>query len=558
MATYKIGDILVFKGRKAAEVPIRKELSATLIDSFGNGPYDELQIRAVLCHSFDFFTSKFQDVCHRENSYTFYKVVFWFHEQITSLTLAQAVPDDLPAPIAGTYIAEYRRILKMILETAIDVAMCTGEKMNEEAKDRAELILDDLMYLGHMILACADMIAETQLIEDSIECVFNAEELFEFRRKHHYEQLFGHLEQLSTTQVTKHVIDPRAMTDLLSAFKTYFGIQYEDVAQLIGSFHRHFKCAPHFAPPVLYSDFVINLEKMYGVSVKHATLFFDGLVLHKTNKMPLSTLVVKPYHVDRLLYRPVPVWNVDGKDYCVIGASVWDEAVMQLATNAIPWGKAPSQWLSDPAFSAYMHQKEDEHDKWLDDAVEQKLSTYLFDRNIKKLATGTGSVNIEIKDVGEIDFIIVSAAANKIFIVDCKHLHARYDMVNQKNDVNAFTGSGKKEGYNRKLEKKVDWCRNNMAKVQEHFQIKYPNDHFDFSSMQIEGIFVVNSPTFYMYNSPLRIYTLDQLPDVLDGSWTDPSFFLYVTEEEKEGFISSKYPYFRKPKYVELPYTEDD
>ncbi|MBK7668643.1 MAG: hypothetical protein IPJ32_15680 [Sphingobacteriaceae bacterium] len=187
------------------------------------------------------------------------------------------------------------------------------------------------------------------------------------------------------------------------------------------------------------------------------------------------------------------------------------EAIIQFGTNAIPWGKAPDEWLKNPCFKNYVHRKEDQHDKWLDDEVEKILVNLnlQYDRNVKKLNSSKGFINIDIEGLGELDFIIIAPAIKKIFISDCKHLLGRYDIVNQRNDFNAFEiGSNKTKPYNQTMKAKLTWFNENKHIVQDHFKSKYSDSAIDISEYAFESIFIINTPTIYMYNSVYIVYIL--------------------------------------------------
>jgi hypothetical protein len=281
--------------------------------------------------------------------------------------------------------------------------------------------------------------------------------------------------------------------------------------------------------------------------------------LDKNNKMSLLDLACKPYKLNRYIYKPIIIWNIDGNDYALFGKNAWAETFIQFASNAIPWGKAPEIWLKNKCFKKYVHRKEDDHDKWLDDAVEEKLvnNNVYFDRNVKVINHNSGNTSIDEPGLGEIDFIIASKASKKLFIADCKHLLGRYDIPNQRNDYNAFT-SGKKP-YNKTLESKIQWFKDNLSLVNQHLQKKYKKPDIDISEYTVEGIFIINTPTFYMYNSVYRIYDINQIENVILGNHIDPTFSVVIDEEEHTKFLNVEYPYFKKPEYIKFdPFKEDE
>jgi hypothetical protein len=563
MADHLVKDkYYVYKGEKTSEVKFRTELSKLIIKKFGAGPFpDQNVVREIVIYSLDYYINKFKNICLQEKSVTFYQNIFWYHEQATDLV--HLYPhQDFSSIISGRYVSEYRRILKFIIEMGCEVQLVSGEISDINFKKRMEPIFSDLIFLGHMILMCVDLYAEQTMIEDVAKISFDKKGLYEFSRNHHYEFIFEYIINELGSQLTKSIVDNNGLRHFKDALQNCFQIRYEDVGHLIATIHKELETKGGYVVGVGWETFTVNLSKMFGVPTAIAEQFFRGLRLYKANKMDLLSLACKPYKLNRYLYRPIIIWNIDGNDFALLGKNSWTETIIQYATNAIPWGKAPEEWIKNKCFKEYVHRKEDEHDKWLDDSVEERLNNQKvhFDRNIKHLKTKNGSVSIDVQGIGEVDFIIISDKIKKIFISDCKHLLGRYDIVNQKNDYNAFSkGSKKNKSYNETMKAKLVWFNNNKELIQEHFQIKYNDKNISLKEYTIEGIFIVNTPTFYMYNADYRIYTITQIEDVLIGEFTDPTFMVVIEEDEYEKILNVKYPYFRKPAYLTFdPFNEDD
>lgn len=554
MPAYKTkGNFIIYRGRKAAEVKYRVELSKAILEKFGRPHYEQSTITEIITFCLNYYIFAFETLCHNETSYTFYKNIFWFHEQATALVHGHLDEDELPEQISGSYIAAYRRILKFIIEMGCEVKMVSGEKADAEFRKRTAIILDDLLFLGEMIMTCVDLYAEQRMIDDVAEITFDAKDLYVFSRRHHYEVVFKFISQKLTQQITKHIVDPNGFPDFTDALSNCLGVKYEDLGHLVASIHEEIKILPGNVAAVSWDTCLVNMNNLFSVPPEKSEAFFKGIRLDSGNKMTLKELACKPYNLNRVLYRPLVLWNVDGKGYCVFGTNGLTEAFVQLTTNAIPWGKAPKEWMGNLCFQAYVHRKEDQHDGWLDDEAEARIQSTgsLYDRNVKCLRTKTSTYNIDVEGLGEIDFIIVSEDQQKIFIADCKHLLGRYDIVNQKNDFNAFVvGSKKTKSYNETMTNKLVWFRKNVNLLEQHFQKKYKRQNLPFENYTIEGIFIVNGPTFYMYNADYRIYTIDQLTDVLLDYYTDPTFTALIEEDETERIISVKYPFFKKPDYV--------
>lgn len=562
MGVYKIKEkYLIFKGDYSSEEKFRKELSKQILSKFGKPNYDSEKITEILNYSLEYFITKFQEICLNEKSVRFYQQVFRFHEHATEVVYTYS-GEKSSSDIDFKYIAIYRRILKFILEMGCEVPMHNNEKMDGTFKKRFENKLNDLLYLGEMIMTCVSFYAEQTMIEDVADINFNKDNLFVFSRRHHYNFIFEHMSKELGGQLSKSVVDDTdlaGLNDLKHALMDCFKINYGNVGHIIASIHEMNKPKGGDVVGVEWETLPINLTQMYGVDKTVSEDFFKGLTLDKSNKMSLLDLACKPYKLNRYIYKPIIIWNIDGKDYALFGKNAWAETFIQFASNAIPWGKAPEIWLKNKCFKKYIHRKEDDHDKWLDDAVEEKLvnNNIYYDRNVKVIKHDSGNTSIDIKGLGEIDFIIVSNSTKKLFIADCKHLLGRYDIPNQRNDYNAFT-SGKKP-YNKTLEIKIQWFKDNISKVNQHFQRKYNDSKIDISEYTVEGIFIINTPTFYMYNSLYRIYDINQIENVILGKHIDPTFTIVIDEDEQTKFLNVGYPYFIKPKYVKFdPFKEEE
>jgi len=307
---------------------------------------------------------------------------------------------------------------------------------------------------------------------------------------------------------------------------------------------------------VNWETYIFNMEQNLSIPRASSEQFLGGLRLDKTNKMELLDLACKPYKLDRYLYKPLLIWEVDGKEYSFLGINAWTEAILQYATNAIPWGKAPQEWMKNACFKKYVHDKEDSHGDWLENSLEEIIKDLKFpyDRNVKNLTHVKGSTNIDVEGLGEVDFIVASKHTKRIYIIDCKHLLSRYDMANQRNDFNAFVKN--KKSYNETMSKKVEWFQDNKELLIEHILEKDDSQSSEINNYNIEGIFIINTPTIYMYNSEFRIYTISQIKDVFLDKHKDIDFVIVEDEENKAYRIG--YPYFEIPDELTFELIEND
>lgn len=559
MKEFKIKHLTIYKGDAIPEKKYRPELSKLLIDNFGQGPYSDHDIaRKAITVSFNYFCDKFLELCHSETSVRFYQLVLSQHEQAIELALF-GNKNHYPEGITEEYIAIYRRILKWILEQACDIKLHNKEKHDDNFLKRAQTKLNELVFLGNMIFSDANLYAEQDMIEDVVEVKFDTDNYYVFGHKHHYDFILQKIQESNGVHSFKHVVDEKALEDLKTAIEKCFGLKYEFLTTVIVEIHKMNESKGGQYCGFGWESLPVSVQSMFGANPDQARILFKGLTLDRTNKLKLHDLACRPQTMFRYLYRPITIWNIEGEDFAVIGINGFKESIIQLATNAIPWGKAPEEWVSNKCFKEYIHFKEDEHDKWLDNEVEKrtKEKNLPFHRNVTNINSENGTLNLLIKDVGEIDFIIVNHELKKIYVADSKHLQGRYDMMTQKNDFSNFTKD--KSGYNTQISNKIKWVKDNLPHLDFHNKSIYGQSEQSIISYDIEGIFIINTPTFYMYNSDYRIYTVDVFSEIITGKLKDPELTVIVDNVDTLTTFNIKYPYFKKPKYklLDTLHTEE-
>jgi len=549
MKEFKVKHLTILKADYKYENKYRPRLSELIIKKFGRGPYDNQEtVREILVFSYKFFCDEFTKTCHKENSVRFYQYILSQHEQSIEIAFF-AQPKDLPQGLTLDYIAIYRRILKWILEQACDIPLKDGEKITSHFKDRAEETLNELYFLGDMIFLCATMYAEQDMIEDVADISFDNKNHYIFHHKHHYDLVIQKIRDGYGVHSFKHVVDATAVEDLKVAIQNCFGLKYDYLTTVVNEIHKTNKDKGGQYCGVGWESFPMSVNSMFGADSNQARVLFKGLTIDKSNKLELNDLACRPHTLKRYLYRPILIWKIDGIDYAFVGSNSFRESIIQLTTNAIPWGKAPDEWLQNKCFETYVHSKEDQHDTWLDNEVESRLirEGLHYHRNVTQLKNKKGNISLNMPGVGQIDFIIIDHTFKQIYVVDCKHLQGKYDMISQKNDFSNFCQGD--SCYNKQIERKLDFITKNKTILEFHNKDKYGILEPDITDYSISGIFIINTPTFYMFNSDFRIYTVDVFIDLILKRLTDPEFIIFVEDGDNSFTYKINYPYFRKPDY---------
>lgn len=108
-----------------------------------------------------------------------------------------------------------------------------------------------------------------------------------------------------------------------------------------------------------------------------------------------------------------------------------------------------------------------------------------------------------------------------------------------------------------KLDKLIE-IQGFMKNANKCIRKKYKDDTISLDQYTVEGVFVINTPTFYMYNAPYRIYTYSQFKDVITGLYVDPVYNLTVETDDAISTYWVKYPYFAKRDIVYFDPGDED
>lgn len=218
------------------------------------------------------------------------------------------------------------------------------------------------------------------------------------------------------------------------------------------------------------------------------------------------------------------------------------ESMMVIASNMIHWNNMPEEWLKDKGMVDFMNKKGLEHDRLLENEIEKifQQNKYPYCRNIESFRQKgkKQNININAPKVGEIDFIIVNKNKNKVFIADTKYNRARYDAVGYRIDYSNFIE------YEKKLERKKNWLINNLQVLQEHLEEMF---HIDYSilSFEVEAVFFINTPTFYMFNGKYKALTLLRIKEYIENTWDYP--IIKLEDKTNKRILKYSHPYFKNP-----------
>ncbi|NML68219.1 hypothetical protein HHL23_00120 [Chryseobacterium sp. RP-3-3] len=522
---------------------IRPIISIDLIEKFGKKDYSEQEMKEILFFSLDWFQNKFLNLLKTQTDSSFYLGLFLLHD--FSCLFHAENPNYSPIKqMRNQDFAVYRRILKLCLEQACDLDLNSTIQGSEEYLKEKENTIDELLYLGNFMFSISNLLAEQHLVEDCIDLKFTEQDLFYFDHKHHYELILEEFGKEHPEHLQDAVVDENHIIEFKEAFKKCFNTDFDNIPNTFQIIHDSLDSGKYGF--IEWKYFAINLNHFFNVPIETGNKIFSGLTLNRENKMTVSEEVYKPHNINKFLYRPILVWKIDGNPYSIISRESFVESMVSLTTNAFGWNKCPDEWKND-CFESYVKSVYVKNDKILENAAEKilKKNNIIFDRNIKNLKKWNNqNINIDNADCGELDFVFITN--NKIYICDSKHLVSRYDMNNYKNDYAYFETN--KRNYNKTMKRKIKFLTENISFLQEHFQVINNNSTFVIPDV-VEGIFLINTPTFIMYNNEFRIYTLKWFRELIENTFIDKSFTFFIEEGNQQKMINIYYPYFKKPNY---------
>lgn len=549
MKTRKIKEYLIFVGENLNGYKYKEELSKLIKQNFPE-PFNEITIKKILEFSLDYYSKQFENICSEQTGYRFYTLMLWLHDQSSELRIDSKAQDEIEEVIGQNYFSAYRRVLKLILEEACKVKL-VSEKTRPDFKENTEETFDNLMFIGDELLSIGTLLAEQDMIGDAAKIEFNKAGIYQLGRNHFFNEAFEKIVDFSKYPPNSFVVDESGFEDFKEAVNVSFGVDMDIITGVVNEIFEQRELEKWDALAMGFAELEVAILHHFNIPRENTEAFLEGLYLTKDNKIPISVLMRKPFKINRFLNKPILVWNVEDKDYCIIGKYSFAESIQNLIYNAFPWGKTPGEWETNPKFKSFLDSKNQSVEKMLLNAIEDRIKKVevIYQLSVKNLCTDAGIISIVHDQCGEIDGIVINLAIKKIFIVESKHLITRSDMPGWYMDYKSFI---KPNGFNAKIEKKIKWVKNNIVLVEQHFR-KEKKLNISIQDFTVEGIFFINTPTFYMYYSPFRIYTFHETEKVLTEKYIDKTFTLVIDEADAVRTVFIKYPYFVKKNFITFP-----
>ena len=525
----------------------RKELGKWLYTRFGEGPFFKEAFVEIQRAAVGWYEDRIKEILEAELETAFYQGLMWLHEM--ALKYSRETPNQSPIPqYSDSDFALYSRTLRLFLEFACELKLKGNEIMTLEYLKSKESRIDQILVLGQELFRASQSLSSNKMVLWGITIQIENQELYLFQNEY-----YQRLNQLIRDEFKDHrssaAVSDKDLSRLSRATKESFNVYLPTFYVMVKAISSKYGDGPYV--PYEWNFLPDHYAKHYAGDQTLARQFFEGLTLGSHNKLGLADSVYRSSSLNRMVYRPALIWNVEGTDLIFIGSEALLSAFMKLGVDAVGWRKLPTEWEVS-SFRQWVEKEAKQNDKVLEDEIETKLKTrgVVFDRNVTKLKKWNNhGLSIENKDCGEIDFILIHQ--RKIVLCEAKHLIGSYDMNSQYSDYQNFVlGKGKEISFNANLRRKLDYLSQRLPDLEEHFQVVLNDRQFRLKSTEFEGLFVINTQTHVMYANEFKIYNLDRFEKRLSGEdW--PILLINMNE----GRIIAEYPYYRKPFEIDF---EDD
>ena len=515
------------------------ELSQIMISKYGIVTITDFdKVDECLNECFLYFIKKFEEIVFNIDNFKFYCYVFRLHEDSLKLMLKERSGElELFESIEESHFAIYRRILKIILEQGCKVDMQWGMFDATLASQFNENI-QRLFYIGMWLYNISDNISYHRMLNGAYFISFEENDII-INWKNNYGILKNHLMSYFSKAYETGVVDEGGFTELRQKIEECYGIDYDKIFGIPFFLKKHFSENPcqTIEPYIL----PINLKGIFSSLTKDdAENIYKGLSISRDNNLSLIDTILKPYSTERFLYRPFLIYTINNEQRLLTSEDKFSESVYAFVTNAIQWNTLNPEWEKKKCLQSYMNKKGNEHDKLLEDRIENYFNSnkILFARNIKSFKTLTNNnINIDNANCGEIDFIFIDEVRKEIVVADSKYNKARYEAVGYRQDFTNFVNK-----YEPQLQKKINWVTSNISVVNQHFIKIYNDKDIDFTSYKVIGMFLINTPTFYMFCSNYLAVDIENFEHHIKGRDVYPDITLQLEDGNQKVY---KYPYFK-------------
>ncbi len=513
------------------------ELSKDYIHKYGEGETDKhSEIQERLKHVYVWLGSKFDDVINGHCEVAFLMFMFNNHDTLCQLWIDQErYGEQFSHPdISEQDLKLERRINKIIIEqiSKHELVGCTNV-IEEIAKNNVRYIAaaELLLYIGVQLYIHSNYLAENQISKDTFKVICDSR-LFRIEFKPGYPEFIDHLRR-NLIEFSSDVVVQDYTTELRQILCKSYELDYGIVIGNLfddGSLHEKLGF-------IKLEQAASLLHQEFGYTIENVIALAGGLIMHPHNINDTLTTFYKNQDSSRFLFRPIIHFISEGRSFYKTSFSKYLESIHALQTMGLAFNHAPGEWLAKSDIKEFVERIVGNNDKILEDPAFSIISEFtdLIDRGVKSLVTAGNNINIDNAECGEIDILFYSPRYSTLFVCECKHMRQRTDMVGWLRDIRQF-----RDNYESVLERKIAFIKENIQKFVTHLElISSKTIDIAIKDLRVEGIFVINMATLYMFDAHYKVYTLSSLKSFCSGNLV----YGTIRMHGEEGDFDVNYPY---------------
>ena len=447
----------------------------------------EQESKQVLNKSLDHYIDSFEKLIVNIECYFFYEQVLALYEYLSE----QRENSRKSGNVEVEFFSLRIRFCRIILEEASKIPLNTSKV--SFLKESPHSIICDFYRIFRNISSISSFIPLKDILNINYVSI---------EKKSNFTQI------LETNFDSQNI---RISFDFIRKYSTsrYLNKDYQrvffDELERVGLSEQHFykKLVKLFKS----SKKLISSKKFRKVTNSEGTPFEKvilGLVLCPNTIESVKKRIQKPLESPRHLFYPILQWRINEEDFMIVRNRAFIDGFQYLIGDMLTNEKLPQYWkdLFGKEGVKVLKQGKD---------FEEFIERLVGESNFPLITQYKCKISANEHVVP--DIIFYDKSTNTFRIVECKNLIKRSDPSGWMNDYKAFHYPGRKKAFNNKMDKLISYLNQNLTELSKRFEKDHDIKINDRPSL--ECLFVVNTPTLYMFNSKYRILPWELFNEML-------------------------------------------
>lgn len=460
---------------KTADDRLKAACRQEILREFRAGRFTKLaDVNKAIRLMSQFYSKWLNDHVRVSACYQMLEFTLWQYEQtshIDALYLGGKL-NELEQRLWSEYGPIIRRALKLFIEITL---MYPLDRLSDIPHNQLALVIE------HPYVAAISLV-EFSVLSDQIYYLFpdsSSVEIFEsgprlYELESPVKQLFPHKDRMLRDAAERFEIiggksfelDIMEHSRLLTpAFQDAVGVSYSDALSALRAINEHIAVIDNSFPiqSIHRAPLQNAICSQFGWSPDATSRVIDGFTLTPEAVRLDGRARWNSRLSERLLRKGFVQTSHRNGAVLMWSNTLAKEGMMRLAEGAA-FQQFPSAWRTDKV-NRILGTISRNAGKWLENVCQTELQKLGISSIVsQKDSIGSGSALLKIPDeVGELDVLAYSPKESLLIFLECKMLMATNEPKAWKSELDQF--NNKKDGFNKKFAKKVNWLKANMVKV---------------------------------------------------------------------------------------------